>query len=260
MRRWRDDRFVRPSAADPRRLSRLEADLWEQVPPLFEGIELSPVTPLGTSSAIARVSQDRVVSTARGSEVVSDSTTVLALEAAARRRTGGHPDGVHLASCGRQLRAQDFGAGRSAHFRLLTLLSSGPRQGSGLQESTMLAHHVRCWVTALGSVAPGLRVRIEVTAWNPVLRERLVDTVLPEFAGHPTVEVVEDPDRVRAKGYYSDGAILVLGQTSAGPVELGDGGFTDWTAQLTANGKEVCFTSCVATERLALAVDGGPWA
>jgi hypothetical protein len=33
-------------------------------------------------------------------------------------------------------------------------------------------------------------------------------------------------------------------------VELGDGGFTGWTAALMANAKERCLISCIATERL----------
>jgi hypothetical protein len=51
MERWARDRFVRPSAADPRRLAALEARLWELVPPAVEGVELSPVVPLGTCVA-----------------------------------------------------------------------------------------------------------------------------------------------------------------------------------------------------------------
>lgn len=33
--------------------------------------------------------------------------------------------------------------------------------------------------------------------------------------------------------------------------EVGDGGFTDWTAQLLGDAKERCLISCVSTERLA---------
>jgi hypothetical protein len=47
---------------------------------------LSPVTPLGTCGVVGPVSQNRVVSTVRGTEVVSDSTNALAVEAATRRR------------------------------------------------------------------------------------------------------------------------------------------------------------------------------
>jgi len=32
--------------------------------------------------------------------------------------------------------------------------------------------------------------------------------------------------------------------------EVGDGGFTDWTAQLLSDAKERCFISCISTERL----------
>lgn len=88
LRRWTEDRFVRPSAVDPRRLSVVEARLWQMLPDRFVGVELSPVAPLGTVSALghAPVDQHRVVSTIRGTEVVSDSTNALAIEAAARRR------------------------------------------------------------------------------------------------------------------------------------------------------------------------------
>ena len=82
LQRWRQDRYVRPTAADPRVLWPLEARLWAMLPPEFAGLELSPVAPLGASAALGPVSQDRVISTVRGSEVVSDQTNVLALEAA----------------------------------------------------------------------------------------------------------------------------------------------------------------------------------
>lgn len=44
------------------------------------------------------------------------------------------------------------------------------------------------------------------------------------------------------------GAADLCGQT-----ELGDGGFTTWTAQLANDAKERCLVSCIATERLTTA-------
>src|SRR5713101_7521821 len=76
MQRWQHDRYVRPSSSDPRQVWRTEARLWELLPDQFERIDLSPVTPLGTCSAVAPVDQHRVISTIRGSEVVSDPTNV----------------------------------------------------------------------------------------------------------------------------------------------------------------------------------------
>ena len=87
LRRWQYDRFVRPAAADPRRVAAVEARLWQLLPTVFTGVDLSPVTPLGTCTAVAPVSQNRVVTTVRDTEVVSDSTNALAVEAAVRRRS-----------------------------------------------------------------------------------------------------------------------------------------------------------------------------
>jgi hypothetical protein len=122
MRRWRQDRYVTPSASDPRKVWRTEAKLWELLPGEFTGVELSPVTPLGTCAALGPVSQNRVISTIRGSEVVSDPTNVLALEAAWRRREAAVTAPVHLACCQPVLRAQPFdasGPGPPARPRLL---------------------------------------------------------------------------------------------------------------------------------------------
>ena len=99
MQRWREDRFVRPAVADPRRLAELDAHLWHHLPSEFEGLVLAPVAPLGSCAVTADVDQNRIVSTVRGSEVVSDPTNVLAIEAAVRRRRT--DEDVHLAACHR---------------------------------------------------------------------------------------------------------------------------------------------------------------
>ncbi len=126
--RWRDDRFVRPAAADPRRLAQATARLWELLPPSVVGLELSPVTPLGTCSAVAPVDQHRIVSTVRGTEVVSDPTNVLALEAARRRRSG--EPRVDLAAAHRVLRGQVFHDPEAySHFLLFVLVSSAGIEG-----------------------------------------------------------------------------------------------------------------------------------
>ena len=89
MRRWQQDRFVQPAASDSRHLAPVEARLWQLLPAEFTGIDLSPVTPLGTCASVGPVSQNRVVATVRSTEVVSDSTNTLAIEAAARRGLSG---------------------------------------------------------------------------------------------------------------------------------------------------------------------------
>jgi hypothetical protein len=248
MRRWHSDRFVRPAASDPRRVAAVEARLWQLLPAQFAGVELSPVAPVGTCSTVGPVSQNRVVATVRNTEVVSDSTNVLAVEAAARRR-GQPKDGqVNLAACHRQLRAQVFGAGAPAHFRLFALVSSARDSGSGRTEASMLTGHLTYWLDVLQDLVPHRKPRIELSVFAaPVIAERLADTVRPALAGR-TPLLIDEPGRTRGRGYYTAFALRIA--ADHGQTELGDGGFTTWTAQLANDAKERCLVSCIATERL----------
>jgi hypothetical protein len=251
MRRWRQDRYVTPSASDPRAVSRTEARLWELLPAEFTGIELSPVTPLGTCAALGPVSQNRVISTIRGSEVVSDPTNVLALEAAWRRREAAASTGsVHLACCQTVLRGQPFdGPGHFQHFRLFALVTSARDRGSAATEASMLTTHLKFWTAALGAIVQGREATVSYTVFGfQPLAERIKDTVLPALQPLPgNVALTEDPDRQHGRGYYERGAIKLY----VDGMEIGDGGFTDWTARLNNDAKERCFTSCLATGRLA---------
>lgn len=249
MRRWQNDRFVRPAQCDPRRVAAVEARLWEMLPAEFTGIELSPVAPLGTCTSVGPVSQNRVVTTIRNTEVVSDSTNALAVEAATRRRNSPESGQVDLASCHRQLRAQDFGPGAAAHFRLFVLVSSARDRGSGRTEASMLTGHLSYWGDVLQALVPHRQPRFELSVFDdPVLTERLADTVRPGLGDRVTL-LVDVPDRTRGRGYYTGCALRIV--ADRGDVELGDGGLTTWTAQLTSNAKERCLVSCLATERLA---------
>lgn len=258
MRRWREDRFVRPAGVDPRRLARVEGRLWSLLPDDVAGVELSPVAPLGTCSALSPVSQNRVVSTSRLTEVVSDSTNALAVEAAHRRLRSARGDGVHLAASHRLLRAQVFSPGAAAHFRLFALVSSARDTGSARTEAQLVLRHLRFWRDAMLDLVPGADPQLHLTVWDaPAVAQRITDTVLPALGddGRPVL-VVDDPGRTRGHGYYARAALRITATGPDGEVELGDGGLTSWTAQLTADAKERCFVSCLATERLTELVGG----
>jgi hypothetical protein len=252
MQRWRQDRYVQPVVSDPRPIWQLESRLWSLLPDEFAGVDLSPVAPLGACSAVGPVSQDRVISTTRGSEVVSDPTNVLALEAATRRQRSGAA-AVSLACCHRVLRGQPFDApGLFQHFRLFALVTSARDEGSGRTEAAMLASHLRFWARALSDALPARRSAIRYTVFDfPPLPERIRDTVLPALQPLPAgVTLEEDPERERARGYYQRGAIRIDVEADGDWHEIGDGGFTDWTAKLLNDAKERCLISCVSTERL----------
>lgn len=137
--------------------------------------------------------------------------------------------------------------------RLLTLVSSARDRGSGRTEAGLLSRHLRVWRDVLAEAVPGLDTTIEISAWGPVVAERVADQVRPALGTAPHVTLVDAPERTRAKGYYTDVALrIVVSEPDGpnGPVEVGDGGLTEWTATLTDNRKERCLVSCVSTERL----------
>jgi hypothetical protein len=242
-RRWADDRFVQPGQVDPRRLAGLVARIWGLLPPEFAGVELSPVTPLGTCGAVAPVDQNRIVSTVRGSEVVSDPTNVLALEAARRRRATA--DNVHLAAHHRVLRAQRFPPGFSAHFALLTMVSSGRDRGSSVTELDFLRRHLGAWRALLSDTLgeDGFLIGYS-TFGDRTMAERIVDHLGPDFA-----HLQADDQLLPGGGYYAGLRFKIMARTADGLVEIGDGGLTDWTARLGADAKERCLISCGSTER-----------
>ena len=103
------NRFVGPSDVAAPLLTRWERTIEARLRPPFKQIDLAPVVPLGTCAVVAPVTQHWAVATARNTEVVSDSTNVLALEAAIRRRAARQPSAkstevVHLAAAHRLLR------------------------------------------------------------------------------------------------------------------------------------------------------------
>ena len=253
LRRWQEDRFVRPSTCDPRRLAPVEARLWELLPPSVAGVELSPLAPLGTCSALGPVDQHRMVSTVRGTEVLSDPTNALAIEAADRRLRQ-RDSRVDVAACARVVRAQRFAPGWSAHFPLFAMVSSARDTGSGRTEAQLLADHIEYWQRVLADWLPAGVPRITVTVFDqPVLAERLHDTVLPALAGGP-VTVVEDPERTHGIGYYAGAAIGLRADFPGETMDLGDGGLIDWTAKMLGDRKERAMASCISTERLTAAI------
>ncbi|WP_405115811.1 hypothetical protein OG559_13980 [Micromonospora sp. NBC_01405] len=251
LRRWREDRFVRPADCDPRATAAVQTLLWDLLPTEVAGVELSPVVPLGTCAAVTPGSQNRIVTATRPVEVVSDPTNALAVEAADRRLRGSGPGEVHLAAGHRVLRAQRSGAGMQAHFRLFALVSSARDTGSGHTEARLLTLHLGYWQRVLARLVPSAAPRLRFTVLDsPVVRERVADTVRPTLAAGG-VPLVEEPDRTRGRGYYVDAALRITARQGGETVELGDGGFTTWTAQLTSDAKERCLTSCVSVDGLA---------
>lgn len=236
LRRYGHDRFVAPAPIPFRRLRRAEDAVLSALPDDVEVLAPAPVAPLGTCSALGPVDQNNVVSTIRNSEVAADPTNALALEAAVRRRASASPHPVRLAALQRVVRAQRFeGAAHYAHFTLFALVTAGRDTGDLAFERRHAAEHLAILadaVRACGIPDPEARVT--------VLDERF-QRVAAELDATP------DPGRESGRGYYTGLCYKIY----AGGLEVGDGGFVDWTARLLGNRKERLLISALGIDRLA---------
>ena len=261
--RYRKSRFTKPSANAPQHFVALDALAYRLLPEGFEAIELSPVAPFGATSMVAGTSQNRIVSTIRNSEVAADSTNALALECAVRRSALLEDDPrshapVKLAASQRLVRAQEFKEERhTAHFRLFGLCTAGRDAGSFGFELEQLNEHagfhvalVKGWLAHCGTSAS---IRVPVTALEDgppadVVEERVI---APLAERHPDVEPFLFPEREQGIGYYRKACFHVYVEAPDGtPVQLADGGLTDWTQQLVGSRKERLMISGIGTEGL----------
>lgn len=260
--RYGRDRMLEPAPTDPVLLGALDRLAFSLLPEGHSPIELSPVCPLGTNSAVAGIDQNRVVTTVRGSEVTADSTTALALECAARRRRLLRTDPrsaerVGLAASQRVLRPQRYAnpAARS-HFRLIAVATAGRDVGSLGFELAALRDHLSFYVSlfeALRTEGAGIgRVEIAFTdlaGGREALLEREVGEVLA--ARFPGLGWSFEPSPPERAAYYQTVCFHVRAAGPAGETaELVDGGLTDWTGRLLGNAKERLLVSGMGAELL----------
>jgi hypothetical protein len=125
-----------------------------------------------------------------------------------------------------------------------------------LTGSEVLTEHLRFWLDAITDIGPNLAVRVESSAFDaPALLEGFRATVSADLPVPPSATVIEDLARERGRVYYRSGAIRIAVEDHPSIGEIGDGGFTDWTARLMADSEERCLISCVASGRLTAAAN-----
>ena len=254
------NRFVRPSTVSPISLLRWEQIAFSNLPHEFKPVALSPVCPFGTSSVVASVDQNWAVTTVRNTEVVSDSTNVLALECAVRRREllQMNPksfDPIHLAASHRLLRAQYYESPNStSHFSSFALCSAGRDQGNLKFELATLRLHIRFYLMSLQAfIGMGVPLHLSVTDLSSNARVELIETqilsvIRSEFK---RVDCGFDAHRTKGRGYYSDLCFHIHATNTSGQqLELVDGGSVNWTQKFLSNAKERLIISGIGSERL----------
>jgi len=242
------DGFCTPAAIDLRTSHEVDGHLLGAADG-FEALDLSPVAPLGVSSAIAQTGQNRVLSALRMTEVVSDPTNVLALECARRLRADWETP-VHLATSQRVLRAQPVPKlpGYGQHFRIFVLASGGREAKDHAFTVQACALQIRAMLVALdrleqdGYTFGARRVEILTTPARQAVGDRIGELL--------NVAVVR---RALDHAYYSAGLryqIWVTAPDGAG-IPLVDGGAFDWIARLAANRRAVYIASGTGSQLIA---------
>jgi len=246
---WQNDRFVQPCAVNQRTLSELDSHLLAAAAE-FEALELSPLAPLASTSAVALTSQNRVVSTARGTEVVSDPTNVLALECAKRLREA--PGAViKLTTSHRCVRAQAIPKrpGFAAHFRMFCLASAAHEREDHGFVTEALIEQIRTHISALdrleqhGYRFPERTLRLLSTPERSHLARRIA-AAIPEIPA--TLAPLEHK--------YYDGLRFMLdaGTPDGNAIPLIDGGAFDWLRKLTDNNRMVYVASGMGSQLAAM--------
>ena len=157
---------------------------------------------------------------------------------------------MHLAAHHRVLRAQQFEPGSAAHFSLFALVSSGRGQAGRAKELSLLRAHGRAWAEMMTPILGPDRLRIAYSTYGDAeLARQISDEVGPGVASAGRGPRPRARARLLCARLDQDHAP----HAGTASIEIGDGGFTGWTARLTADAKERCLVSCISTERLAAA-------
>jgi hypothetical protein len=247
---WERDRFVCPAYIDQRTLNQLDSHLLAAAS-AFEALELSPLAPLGSCSAIALASQNKIVSTVRGTEVVSDPTNLLALESARRLRKNGRT--VKLTTNHRCVRAQAVPnhAGYAAHFRLFCITSAGHERKDQAFLVESLSEHIQTHLSALNRLEqhgygfPDRRLKILASPERKALGERIASGV-GSLGGTSVVLETLTHD------YYDGLRFMISARSREGEdMPLIDGGAFNWLRRLTSNNKLVFVASALGSQLAA---------
>jgi hypothetical protein len=256
--------FVQMSSVDQRDLLRFDSIAYGVLPPMYKGVELSPLVPFATNRMLAGINQKRILSTTRNSEVISDPTTALALQCAQERayRIKVNPKdatSVALAASQRVIRQDPVKKeGYSQHFKTFTLAVAGRDIGFERFEKENLLEHLRAFLTIIkllnesGEYAINdITVAISDVSKRPGLLESIDTEVLKELQEVFT-ETTFTVDSDRASNYYKSLCYSIAARVAKdrAMMSIAGGGITSWTEMLVGSKKERLLVGSIGSETI----------
>jgi hypothetical protein len=257
---YQSNRLVQPSDISPVVRRTLDLHIFSLLPVDFELVDLSPVTPLGTSSVLTTIHQNNVVSTIRNTEVAADTTNILALECALRRKKLFQMDPkstkrIKLCSSQRLLRTQPFkGKYFSAHFCIVALCTAGKDEGNDKFETESLIEHIDFYIQVLDKIADKNEISlitIKLFEYDGSENSFLIRKIENQYACRQDICIKTEKNSGFGKGYYIRlrFGISVINRNGE-EFDYIDGGFVNWTGILLNNKKERLLTSGIGTDFL----------
>lgn len=249
--RYETNKFTSPAEISPEILNRISNDMFNIAKRSgAEPILLSPVEPLGTCAVVGPVSQHKILSSLRGTEVAADPTNMLALETALRIKKKTHKHPVDLCAVQRIVRTQPFEGDFRSHFSPFCRTTSSLDTGSYAFEKHAIYQHIRMYKDILHEILhAGIKVNIQARkgykhTHNLItsVRDHLTDKL-------PDVYFTADHSE-SANNYYKGMQFYIIAVKDGNDIPVGEGGLTDWTQQLTGNKKERFLISGIGLDLL----------
>ncbi|QJB32025.1 hypothetical protein HF324_11770 [Chitinophaga oryzae] len=217
----------------------------------YQPLELSPVGQFGSCAVVGTVSQKKIISAIRHTEVMADATNALALHMAGIRSEGGfNSDILRYSTVHRHIRAMRLpGKSYTPHFKVACMVAAGKDTGNYTFECTSVKEqllHIYWLLTVIFAVQ---QVSVKIIPRSGYKGDTLIAAIGELSAGMPMKVTVEP--QAEENNYYKGLQFKVMIQPGQGPeMEIADGGFTDWTQQLTGNKKERCLISGIGLSLL----------
>lgn len=245
--------YVHPSGIDPVPFKQWEVTILQQAAEKgYAPLELSPISPLGSCSVVGTVSQDKVLSATRHTEVVADATNVMALESSRLRKSAGFdPNPLRFCTVHRHTRAPRVSIqGFTQHFKVFCLTTAGRDTGSYAFELKMLQEHISVYLEFLKKEhIEGLKITLK-SLDNPGEKNILTEKAYADLSGLASYPVEVIPALQAEQNYYRGLQFKIFIIIDGQGYDIGDGGFVDSTQQLTGNRKERFLISALGLEFL----------
>lgn len=262
MKNYEKNKYVKPSSEDPIKLRKLEIEILNIAKTFFfTPIELSPVAPFGACSGVAPVNQNNILSSIRGTEVLSDSTNSMALyicslkKSLNKDKSSGDDKLLKYCTVIRHIRTQTIvNPLFTPHFLPFCMVASGRDNGSYSFEKDNILEHINFYKAVLKDLAHVETFKLKLFKTGA---DETSDKLFMVLSDHirknmdDKINIVEDMGRINNK-YYKGIQFKIYIDINGSEAEAADGGFVDWSQKLLENKKERMIISAIGMSPLLI--------